>query len=62
MCLFDYLFQNDCLGEDEARIIMKQIVEISLNLLNLGILHGDLKSENILIDPQTKAIRIIGWF
>lgn len=61
VCLFDYLFQNDCLGEDEARIIMKQIVEISLNLLNLGILHGDLKSENILIDPQTKAIRIIDF-
>jgi len=61
VCLFDYLFQNDCLDENEARIIMKQIVEISINLLNVGILHGDLKSENILIDPRTKAIKIIDF-
>jgi len=61
VCLFDYLFQNDCLNENEARIIMKQIVEISINLLNLGILHGDLKSENILIDPKTKLIKVIDF-
>lgn len=61
ICLFDYLIQNEFLDELEAKVIMKQLVEISLNLLHNGILHGDLKSENILINPQTKRIKIIDF-
>jgi serine/threonine protein kinase len=59
--LFDYLLQNGCLKESEAKIIMKQIIDASLILLNIGILHGDLKSENILIEPKSKRIKLIDF-
>ncbi|RNA36228.1 serine threonine- kinase pim-3-like [Brachionus plicatilis] len=61
ICFFDYLFQMDYLDEDEARIIFKQIVDTSFNLLLNFIFHGDLKSENILINPRTKKIKIIDF-
>ena len=61
VCLFDYLVKNNTLCEGEARVIMKQLVEINLNLLHNGILHGDLKSENILIHPETKKIKLIDF-
>ena len=61
ICLFDYLIERDFLSEDEAKIILIQIVQISINLLQNGIFHGDLKSENILIDPRTKIIKIIDF-
>lgn len=61
ICLFDYLIQIDYLSESEARTIFKQIVNISLNLLQNFIFHGDLKSENILINPKTKKIKIIDF-
>jgi serine/threonine protein kinase len=61
ICLFDYL-QNNCLKEKDAKILMRQIIQISLNLLQqFGILHGDLKSENILIDRVTKKIKLIDF-
>lgn len=61
ICFFDYLIQKKILEEDEARFIVKQLVQINLNLLQAGILHGDLKSENILIDPKTKIIKLIDF-
>lgn len=59
--LFEYLAQNDRMSESEARLIMKQIIEASLTLLHSGILHGDLKSENILIEPITRQIKLIDF-
>jgi serine/threonine protein kinase len=61
VCLFDYLVKNNTLSEGEARVIMKQLVEINLDLLQHGILHGDLKSENILINPETSKIKLIDF-
>lgn len=61
ICLFDYLIQKQLLDEPEARYIIKQLVQINLDILKIGILHGDLKSENILIDPITKKIRLIDF-
>lgn len=60
-CLFDYLFEKTCISENEAKVILKQIVEISINLLRIGILHGDLKSENMLIDRRIKRIKLIDF-
>jgi hypothetical protein len=43
ICFFDYLMLNKYLCESEAKLIMRQLVEICINLLHAGILHGDLK-------------------
>lgn len=61
ICLFDYLLKKQVLDEKEARYIIKQLIQINLDLLKAGILHGDLKSENILIEPSTKKIKLIDF-
>jgi serine/threonine protein kinase len=61
ICLFEYLKQNGRLSESEARVIMKQILHTNLDLLHSGIFHGDVKSENILIDTKTKKIKLIDF-
>lgn len=61
ICLFDYLLHKNVLSESEARFIIKQLIQINLRLLEVGILHGDLKSENILIEPRTKKIKLIDF-
>jgi serine/threonine protein kinase len=61
ICFFDYLIQSKYLDEAEARVVMRQLVEICINLLHAGILHGDLKSENILINPATLRIKVIDF-
>jgi serine/threonine protein kinase len=60
-CLFDYLIEKGSISEIEARILIKQVVEINLSLLSIGVLHGDLKSENMLIDRRTKRIKVIDF-
>lgn len=40
---------------------MQQLVRASLDLLQHGIFHGDLKSENILINPSTMQIKVIDF-
>lgn len=60
--LFEYLLQKRSLKEPEAKILMRQIISISINLLqSFSILHGDLKSENILINQVTKRITLIDF-
>lgn len=61
ICLFDYLMRRQVLNENEARFIIRQLVTINLELLQAGILHGDLKSENILIEPSTLIIKLIDF-
>lgn len=60
-CLFDYLVKRNTVGEREARKITKQLVTISLDLLQHAIFHGDLKSENILINPSNMQIKVIDF-
>lgn len=49
------------ISEDEAKIIFKQIAEAIDYLHNERILHRDMKLENILIDYQTRKIKVIDF-
>jgi serine/threonine protein kinase len=60
-CLFDYLNEKNFISENESTVIIKQLVEINVELLSIGVLHGDLKAENILIDRRTKRIKLIDF-
>jgi serine/threonine protein kinase len=60
-CLSSYLNEKKFINENKAKIIMEQLVKINLELLSIGVLHGDLKAENILIERRTKRIKLIDF-
>ncbi|KAK2711049.1 hypothetical protein QYM36_012275 [Artemia franciscana] len=51
-------FQKEILNECEVLIIFQQIVSIVARLEECGIIHGDLKADNILIDGNFKVTLI----
>ncbi|XP_015239538.1 PREDICTED: serine/threonine-protein kinase pim-2-like [Cyprinodon variegatus] len=59
MDLAEYVFsKGDILKEDEARILMKQMVDAAIDLQNKGIFHRDLKFENTLVEMGSRGPRI----
>jgi serine/threonine protein kinase len=59
--LFDYISERGPLKEAEARELFKQVLETVLLCHNRGVLHRDIKDENILIDPRPSATRLIDF-
>jgi len=59
--LFDYITESGSLGEDEARRFMRQIVETAAALHDSGIVHRDIKDENVLVDTATGSARLIDF-
>ena len=65
--LFDYItevsYKSNGNGLDEncAKQIFKQIVEAVLAIKKLGVLHRDIKDENVLIDFKTNQIKLIDF-
>uniref|UniRef100_A0A3B5BH45 non-specific serine/threonine protein kinase n=1 Tax=Stegastes partitus TaxID=144197 RepID=A0A3B5BH45_9TELE len=47
-----------CLNEEEAKIIMKQLVDAAIHLEKNGVFHRDIKSENILIETGSEVPRV----
>ncbi len=52
---------NNGLDEISARDYFKQIVEAVLIIKQLGVIHRDLKDENILINLKSKSIKLIDF-
>ncbi|XP_043958788.1 serine/threonine-protein kinase 33-like [Gambusia affinis] len=46
-----------CLTEEEAKIILKQLVEASIQLQDANIFHRDIKAENVLIERSSEGLR-----
>jgi len=63
MDLFDYLEskQRGRLSEQGACHFFKQLVRINIDLLNIGVVHRDLKSENLLVDLDTMQLVLIDF-
>lgn len=59
--LFDYITECGGLDEAEARDLFQQIVEAIVELHNAGVVHRDIKDENVLVDIESQRVRIIDF-
>ncbi|CAL1540940.1 unnamed protein product [Lymnaea stagnalis] len=59
--LFDYITERGPLHEVEARVFFMQIVQMVQQIEKLGVLHRDIKDENILVDLKTNQLRLIDF-
>jgi len=61
MDLYDYIETIGPIPEDNVRYIFAQIIEAVYFMSKNGFSHGDIKDENILIDPSTFRIKLIDF-
>jgi len=59
--LFDYISKHGTLSEETARDIFGQVVEAVFLCKVRGVLHGDIKDENIMIDEETGVVKLIDF-
>ena len=58
MDLYDFLQQRVQLDETLAKHLFKQAVDIVIAITNRGIMHGDIKVENFLIDTKSFELKL----
>ena len=61
MDLFDFIEKHGVLKEDDARILFKQLLDTILTCHDNGVLHRDVKDENIIIDTINNKIKLIDF-
>lgn len=63
--LFDFITERytkwGTLDETTARILFRQIVQIVFAYRNIGVIHRDIKSQNILVNPKTLDVKMIDF-
>lgn len=59
--LFDFITENGPLPEEVARDFFQQIVETVAEIHRAGVVHLDVKDENILIDLNTGKLQLIDF-
>ena len=65
--LFDFISKQGVLSEKMAKDIFGQVVETVFKCMEEGVLHGDIKDENIMINEETGCAKLIdfgsgGWY
>merc|ERR1719266_552190 len=59
--LWDFITNHGPLDEDLARKIFTQVVQTIQEITKAGVVHRDIKDENILIDTQNHQIKLIDF-
>lgn len=59
--LFDYITKKGKVSERSSRYLFGQVLEAVQYCLSMGVLHRDVKDENILIDLNSYQIKLIDF-
>ncbi|XP_064483536.1 serine/threonine-protein kinase pim-3-like [Ornithodoros turicata] len=59
--LFDYITEKGVLEETLSRLFFKQIVECVVACHKAGVIHRDIKDENILVNLKTLTVNLIDF-
>jgi proto-oncogene serine/threonine-protein kinase Pim-2 len=59
--LFDFISERGPMSEELARDLFGQVVDTLISCKERGVLHGDIKDENILIDLNTHRVKLIDF-
>ena len=59
--LFDYITEKRVLDENLARGFFRQIIDTLMAIHKAGVIHRDIKVENILVDLKTNELKIIDF-
>ena len=59
--LFDYIREKGKMNETEGKIIFKQVLQAVQHIHSCGVVHRDIKDENIVLNRETGAVKIIDF-